>query len=118
MKLSDVNSVKQQYSGPGGAWWCFIIVTLCSSTGVGDMTSFISCFIFLMAKALRPPSLGRVLEREDWLYCGRAALRSWKLACRPRWLLRGAGSWFRLRLLPDIMVAWRGRGGRRQRGRR
>lgn len=39
--------------------------------------------------------------------CGLELLRSWKLAWRPSVLRRGVGSWFRLRLEPDMMVAWR-----------
>lgn len=41
------------------------------------------------------------------LTCGRELLRSWKLAWRPRVLRRGVGSWFRLSVEPDMMVAWR-----------
>lgn len=39
--------------------------------------------------------------------CGLELLRSWKLAWRPSVLRRGVGSWFRLRVEPDMMVAWR-----------
>jgi hypothetical protein len=43
------------------------ILTLCSSTGVGDMISFISCFIFLRVTDFLPTSEGRVLLRVVWL---------------------------------------------------
>lgn len=42
-------------------------LTLCSSTGVGDMISFISCFIFLRVTDFLPTSEGRVLLRVVWL---------------------------------------------------
>lgn len=82
------------------------VTTLCSSTGFGDTMSLISCCIFLIAKALRPLSLGSVLLRLPWLYCDLLLPRSWKLACLPSWHRAGAGSWFRLSVLPDIMVAY------------
>lgn len=43
------------------------ILTLCSSTGVGDMISFISCFIFRRVTDFLPTSEGRVLLRVVWL---------------------------------------------------
>lgn len=59
-------------------------------------------------------SCGTVIQWSCWpgsgvVTWGLELLRSWKLACRPSVLRGGVGSWFRLRLEPDIMVAWRQR---------
>ena len=78
---------------------------MCSSTGVGGARmSEISCLIFLRTKALRPGSDGSVLQRAAGTGDALLEPRSWKLAWRPSWDREGS-SWFRLRLLPDMMVA-------------